>query len=144
MQLKAAGNAGALYLLSPVAVPGLTLKTQGAAHYYSDFRRVLPKGERETPGREDKWSCNYAGRPLNCHSEGDFGGHPFKEISVMSYNEPEKSYVYFETNSNHESDLWHGKVDGDTWTWTEKGIMHGKPTQTRFTQRFRRFDTLQA
>ena len=52
MQLKAAGNAGALYLLSPVAVPGLTLKTRGAAHYYSDFRRVLPKGESETPGEQ--------------------------------------------------------------------------------------------
>ena len=29
MQLKAAGSAGALYLLSPVAVPGLALKTRG-------------------------------------------------------------------------------------------------------------------
>ena len=51
MQLKAAGSAGALYLFSPVAVPGLTLKTRGGAHYYNDFRRVLPKGERENPGR---------------------------------------------------------------------------------------------
>jgi hypothetical protein len=76
---------------------------------------------------------NYA---LNCHSEGEFGGHPFKEISVMAYDEPEKTYVYFETNNSDESDLWRGKVEGDTWTWTEKGMTHGKPTQMRFTQRF--------
>jgi len=42
--------------LSPVSGPNLTLKTRGAAHYYndfrnhSDFRRVLPKGEKEPPG----------------------------------------------------------------------------------------------
>jgi hypothetical protein len=47
MQLKAARSAGALYLLSPVAIPGLTLKTP--AHIITMiFRRVLPKGERET------------------------------------------------------------------------------------------------
>ena len=50
MQLKAARSAGALYLLSPVAVPGLGLKTRGDAHYTMIFRRVLPKGERENPG----------------------------------------------------------------------------------------------
>jgi len=49
MQLKAARSAGALYLLSPVAVPGLALKTRGDAHYTMIFRRVLPKGERENP-----------------------------------------------------------------------------------------------
>ena len=50
MQLKAARSAGALYLLSPVAVPGLALKTRGDAHYTVTFRRVLPKDEQENPG----------------------------------------------------------------------------------------------
>jgi hypothetical protein len=51
MQLKAAGSAGALDLLSPVAVPGLILKTRGGAPFYNDFRGVLPKGKRENSGR---------------------------------------------------------------------------------------------
>jgi hypothetical protein len=37
MQRKAAGRAGALYLVSPVAVPGLTLKTRGGADSFSRF-----------------------------------------------------------------------------------------------------------
>ena len=50
MRLKAARSAGALYLLSPVAVPGLTLKTRGGAHY-KDFSHSSPKRAREkTPG----------------------------------------------------------------------------------------------
>jgi uncharacterized protein DUF1579 len=73
---------------------------------------------------------------LNCHSEGEFGGHPVKEISVMAYDETAKTYVYFETNSSDESDLWRGKVEGNTWTWDKKSFSHGKPAQMRFTQRF--------
>lgn len=75
---------------------------------------------------------NYA---LICHSEGEFGGRPLREVSVMAYGAAEKSYVYFETNSRDQSDLWRGKVEGDTWTWSEKGMTRGKPTQMRFTQR---------
>jgi hypothetical protein len=62
MQLKAAGSAGALYLLSPVAVPGLTLNTRGGAHYYNDFRRVLPKGERENAGRTGRLATTRVNR----------------------------------------------------------------------------------
>lgn len=98
------------------------------------------KSSDSSSGAKSNWTetCqwfdgNYA---LNCHSEGDFGGRPFKEISVKAYNEAEKGYVYFETNSIQETDLWQGKVDGDTWTWTEKSVTHGRLTETRFTQRF--------
>ena len=72
---------------------------------------------------------------LNCHSEGEFGGHSVKEISVMAYDDRAKTYVYFEASNSDESDLWRGTVDGNTWTWIEKGMAQGKPTQTRFTQR---------
>lgn len=76
---------------------------------------------------------NYA---LLCRSEGEFGGHSIKEISVMAYDASQKMYVYFETNRSDESDLWHGKAEGDTWTWSEKSMEHGKPSEMRFTQRF--------
>jgi len=48
MQLKTAGSAGALYLLSPVAVPRLTLKTRGGAHYYNESSQSYPQRARET------------------------------------------------------------------------------------------------
>jgi hypothetical protein len=62
MRLKAARSAGALYLLSPVAVPGLTLKTRGGAHYYNDFSQSSSKGRERKP-LKDRWSCEYAGQP---------------------------------------------------------------------------------
>jgi hypothetical protein len=49
MRLKAARSAGALYLLSPVAVPGLTLKTRGGAHYYNDFSQSSQRAREKTP-----------------------------------------------------------------------------------------------
>jgi hypothetical protein len=61
MRLKAARSAGALYLLSPVAVPGLTLKTRGGAHYYNDFSQSSPKGRERNPWRTGP--CEYAGQP---------------------------------------------------------------------------------
>jgi hypothetical protein len=98
------------------------------------------KPSKTSSGGKSNWTeaCewlegNYA---LLCHSEGEFGGHPVKEISVMAYDASQKTYVYFETNNNDESDLWRGKVEGDTWTWSEKSMSHGKPSEMRFTQRF--------
>lgn len=98
------------------------------------------KPSKTSSGGKSKWTetCEWfeGSYALNCHSEGDFGGHPFKEISVMAYDAPKKTYVYFETNNSDESDLWRGNVEGDTWTWIENGMTNGKPTQMRFTQRF--------
>ena len=91
------------------------------------------------PGGKSKWTelCEWVegDYALMCHSVGDFGGHPFKEISVTAFDETEGTYVYFETNNNNQNDLWRGKMEDDTWTWNKKGIAHGKPTEMRFTQR---------
>jgi hypothetical protein len=97
------------------------------------------KPSESSSGGKSKWTetCEWfeGNFALNCHSDGEFGGHSVKEISVMAYDKAAKTYVYFETNNSDESDLWRGKVDGDIWIWTEKGIAQGKSTQTRFTQR---------
>jgi hypothetical protein len=98
------------------------------------------KPSKTSSGGKSNWTeaCewlegNYA---LLCHSEGEFGGHPVKEVSVMAYDASQKTYVYFETNSSDESDVWRGKVEGDTWTWSERSMEHDKPSEMRFTQRF--------
>jgi hypothetical protein len=107
------------------------------------------KPSDKSSGGKSKWTeaCEWfeGDYALICHSEGDFGGHLFKEISVMAFDEAEGTYVYFETNNHDENDLWRGKVEGDTWTWNEEGMTHGKPTKMRFTQRFfRSLDSVQA
>ena len=98
------------------------------------------KSSGTNSGGKSNWTetCEWFGGnfALNCHSEGEFGGHPVKEISVMAYDVSQKTYVYFETNNSDESGLWRGKVEGDTWTWSEKTMEHGKPSEMRFTQRF--------
>lgn len=70
---------------------------------------------------------------LVCHSEGKFDQGSFKGLSVMGYDSSEKTYVYFETNSMGENVFSRGSVEGDTWTWNNKGTMNGKPIRARFT-----------
>jgi hypothetical protein len=98
------------------------------------------KSSGTSSGGKSKWTetCDWfeGNFALNCHSEGEFGGHPVKGISVMAYDASQKTYVYFETNDSDESDLWRGKAEGDTWTWSEKSTTNGKPSEMRFTQRF--------
>jgi hypothetical protein len=57
MQLKAARSAGALYLLSPVAVPGLALKTRGDAHLYNDFFAEFSQRASERT-LEERWPAS--------------------------------------------------------------------------------------
>jgi Protein of unknown function (DUF1579) len=69
-----------------------------------------------------------------CRSEGKIGDAAFTGLSVMSYEIPEKAYIYFETNSFGENVVSHGTVSGDTWTWNGEGKgMDGKPVRARFT-----------
>ncbi len=73
------------------------------------------------------------GFALVCHSEGKIGEGAFKGLNVMSYDLSEKTYVYFETNSFGENVFSRGKVDGDTWAWTNTATMNGKAVRARFT-----------
>jgi len=76
------------------------------------------------------FSGNFA---LICHSEGPMLGTTIKELSIMSYDPGEKTYVYFETNSMGENVFSRGTVDGDTWTWTGESKMNGQTIHSRFT-----------
>jgi hypothetical protein len=70
---------------------------------------------------------------LICHSEGAMMGMTVQSLSVMSYDNSTKDYLYFETNNLGENTVSHGNVAGDTWTWTSEGSMEGKPYHSRFT-----------
>jgi hypothetical protein len=73
------------------------------------------------------------GFALACHSEGKMQEGIVKGLSVMGYDPGEKTYVYFETNSLGENVFSRGRVEGDTWTWTNESKMNGKPVRARFT-----------
>ena len=98
----------------------------------ASFRSAEGSSQKSTWTEVCQWfEGNYA---LICHTEGEFGGHPVREISVEAYDAAAKTYVYFETNNGDESGLWRGKLEGNTWTWKQKSSMNGKPADMRFTQ----------
>jgi hypothetical protein len=70
---------------------------------------------------------------LVCHTEGKMQEGTYKELSVMSYDPAEKTYIYFEITSSGEHVFARGTVEGDTWTWTSESKMGGKPARSRFT-----------
>ena len=76
----------------------------------------------------------FAGRfAVVCKADGNMMGGKFNSLSVLSYDSYGKSYVYFETNNWGENVYSRGKVDGDTWTWSNDSpagdkVMHGRFT----------------
>lgn len=54
-------------------------------------------------------------------------------VSVMGYNNEEKTYTYDAFNSWGEAEHAKGTVEGDTWTWTSENKMMGKSVKERFT-----------
>jgi hypothetical protein len=70
-----------------------------------------------------------------CRTEGNMMGGQLKGLSVLSYDNYQKSYIYFETNNWGENVYSHGVVDGDTWTWNNEAPMGGKTIHGRFTMK---------
>jgi hypothetical protein len=70
-----------------------------------------------------------------CRAEGTMMGGQLKSLSVLSYDNYQKSYIYFETNNWGENVYSHGVVDGDTWTWNNEAPMGGKTIHGRFTMK---------
>ena len=75
-----------------------------------------------------------------CRTEGNMMGGKLTSLSILSYDSYGKSYVYFETNNWGENVFSRGKVDGDTWTWTNDSpmggdkVMHGRFTMKQASQ----------
>jgi hypothetical protein len=67
-----------------------------------------------------------------CKAEGNIMGGEFHGMSVMSYDNAESSYIYFDTNNWGENGYYHGSVEGDTWTWNSETKMNGQPVRARF------------
>ena len=68
-----------------------------------------------------------------CRSEAKTPMGNNKSIGILGYNTEEKVYTYYavdNTNMNMAS-VPKGSVQGDTWTYTDEGMMGGQKMKTR-------------
>jgi hypothetical protein len=70
---------------------------------------------------------------LVCHSDykGTMGSGT--GLSVMGYSAEDKAYTFREFESDGEFVDSRGKLDGETWTWTNDENMNGTTVKGRFT-----------
>ena len=70
---------------------------------------------------------------LVCHSDYKSSMGNGVGLSVMGYSTEDKAYTYREFSSTGEFVDSRGKLDGDTWTWTNDEKMSGMSMKGRFT-----------
>jgi len=82
-------------------------------------------------------SCEWfeGGFSVVCHSEGKSPMGPMKSIGILGYNPEEKVYTYYGVDNSGMtmSSVPHGTVQGNTWTYTDEGMMGGKKYKSRVT-----------
>ena len=71
-----------------------------------------------------------------CRSEGKSPMGTSKSIGILSYSPEEKVYTYYATDSSGTMPMTSvpkGTVQGDTWTYTDEGLMGGQKVKSRVT-----------
>jgi hypothetical protein len=68
-----------------------------------------------------------------CHSDGKTPMGPSKSIGIMGYSAEEKVYTYYgvDNSSMTMASVPRGTVQGDTWTYTDEGMMGGQKMKSR-------------
>jgi uncharacterized protein DUF1579 len=68
-------------------------------------------------------------------SHSDFSGAmgSGKGLAIMGYDPKQKTYIYTAYNSMGEHESATGKLEGDTWTWTNESEFNGQPMKGRYT-----------
>jgi Protein of unknown function (DUF1579) len=68
-----------------------------------------------------------------CRSEGKMPMGPSKSIGILGYNTEEKVYTYYGVDNSNMTmaSVPRGTLRGDTWTYTDEGMMGGKKVKTR-------------
>jgi hypothetical protein len=69
-----------------------------------------------------------------CHGDGKTPMGPNKSIGILSYSSEEKVYTYYGTDSSGMMTMTsvpRGTVQGDTWTYTDEGMMGGQKVKSR-------------
>ena len=70
-----------------------------------------------------------------CNTEGKTPMGPSKGIDILSYSSEEKTYTYYGVDNSGMTmtRVPRGVVQGDTWTYTDEGVMGGNKVKTRVT-----------
>jgi uncharacterized protein DUF1579 len=70
-----------------------------------------------------------------CHSDGKTTMGPMKSIGFISYSPEEKVYTYYAIDNTGMTmtSVPRGTVQGDTWTFTDEGMMGGQKIKSRVT-----------
>ena len=85
-------------------------------------------------GTQDcKWTSG--GFALLCTGASEMGGMKTTETALMYYDPGDKTYHYIDADSAGDVGSSTGTVDGDTWTWSGKGVMGGQVMFTKFTMK---------
>jgi hypothetical protein len=70
-----------------------------------------------------------------CRSEGTTPMGPTKNIGILGYSTEEKVYTYYGVDNSNMTmaSVPKGTLRGDTWTYTDEGMMGGKKVKSRVT-----------
>jgi hypothetical protein len=70
-----------------------------------------------------------------CRSEGRTPMGPSKSIGILGYSPEEKVYTYYGVDNTNMTmaSVPKGTVRGDTWTYTDEGMMGGQKFKSRVT-----------
>ncbi len=70
-----------------------------------------------------------------CRSEGKTPMGASKSLGILGYSAEEKVYTYYGVDNTNMvmASVPHGTVKGDTWTYTDEGMMGGQKMKSRVT-----------
>lgn len=82
-------------------------------------------------------TCDWfsGGFAVVCHSDGKTPIGPSKSIGILGYSTEEKVYTYYGVDNSPMTmaSVPKGTLQGDTWTYTDEGMMGGQKYKSRIT-----------
>jgi hypothetical protein len=62
-----------------------------------------------------------------------YSGGKWVELTVIGYDPNEKAFTHTSFKASGKAEVWKGTADDDTWIWTKKETVGGKPVTERLT-----------
>jgi hypothetical protein len=94
----------------------------------------MPGGKYSSKDRCEWFEGGFA---VVCHSEGSGPMGQTKGLGILGYSAEEGVYTYYGVDNSPMmmASVPHGKVEGDTWTYTDEAKMGGQMVKSRYTMR---------
>jgi hypothetical protein len=62
-----------------------------------------------------------------------YSGGKWAELTVIGYDPNEKIFTHTSFNASGKTEVWKGTAEENTWIWTKKETVRGKPVIERMT-----------